>query len=124
MLYGFQGKNETRVISVSTTKSSLNAAILPMSWSAITPANPMPSGGVMPIGLALSGKIGAERRCSRPSIGKTKYPSQHRQDERYRRSLALIRNALSAQVDQNAIVVPAVPPPTWPPFWRSPATRR
>ena len=27
MLYGFQGKNEARVLSVSTTKSSLNAAI-------------------------------------------------------------------------------------------------
>ena len=30
-LYGFQGKSESRVIAVSTTKSSLNAAIFASS---------------------------------------------------------------------------------------------
>ena len=94
-----QGKNEARVLSVSTTKSSLNAAIFADVLVRFYTGEPSPFFGVTPIGLCLSGKIaGAETmpRCRR--VGNTKASPQHREDERYRRSLALIRNALSAQV--------------------------
>src|ERR1035437_6072354 len=59
MLYGFQGKNESRVLSVSTTKSSLAAAIFADVLVRFYTADPV----------------------------------------------ALLRNALSAQFDRNAIVL-------------------
>jgi len=59
MLFGFQGKNESRVLSVSTTKSSLEAAVFADVLVRFYTGEPGPFAGAMPIGLALSGKMAA-----------------------------------------------------------------
>ena len=123
MLYGFQGKNEARVLSVSTTKSSLNAAIFADVLVRFYTGEPNPFFGVTPIGLCLSGKMAAPNPMLDAVVGKNKVSPQHRQDERYRRSPGAIRNALSAQVDQNAIVVLSGPATNLAAFWPPPATQ-
>src|SRR5258707_12680994 len=53
-LYGFQGKGESRVIAVSTTKTSLNAAIFADVLVRVYTGDPGPfGGGRTPIGLTL-----------------------------------------------------------------------
>src|SRR6266550_7020638 len=53
-LYGFQGKGEARVIGVSTTKTSLNAAIFADILVRFYTGDPGPfGGGPTPIGLTL-----------------------------------------------------------------------
>src|SRR6266481_5159462 len=52
-LYGFQGKGEARVIAVSTTKPSLNAAIFADILVRFYTGDPGPFGGPTPIGLTL-----------------------------------------------------------------------
>src|ERR1035441_3587433 len=59
MLFGFQGKNESRVLSVSTTKSSLPAAIFADGLVRFSPGEPGPFAPAIPIGLSLSGQMPA-----------------------------------------------------------------
>jgi hypothetical protein len=105
MLYGFQGKNEARVLSVSTTKSSLNAAVFADVLVRFYTGEPSPFFGVVPIGLCLSGKMPAPNPMLDAVVGNPKYPRNIVKMNDTADPLALIRNALSAQVDQNAIVV-------------------
>jgi hypothetical protein len=105
MLYGFQGKNEARVLSVSTTKSSLNAAVFADVLVRFYTGEPNPFFGVTPIGLCLSGKMAAPNAMLDAVVANTKYPRNIVKMNDTADPLALIRNALSAQVDQNAIVV-------------------
>ena len=105
MLYGFQGKNEARVLSVSTTKNSLNAAIFADMLVRFYTGEPGPFAGVMPIGLCLTGKMAAPNPMLDAVVADTKYPRNIVKMNDTADPLAVIRNALSAQVDQNAIVV-------------------
>jgi hypothetical protein len=105
MLFGFQGKNEARVLSVSTTKSSLNAAIFADVLVRFYTGEPGPFFPPMPIGLSLSGKLAAPNAMLDAVVGNTKYPRTIVKMNDTADPLALIRNALSAQFDQNAIVV-------------------
>jgi len=73
MLFGFQGKNESRVLSVSTTKSSLNAAIFADVLVRFYTGEPGPFGGAMPIGLCLSGKMAAPNPMLDAVAGNAKY---------------------------------------------------
>lgn len=109
MLYGLQGKNEARVISVSTTKSSLNAAIFADILVRFYTGDPGPFAGVTPIGLCLSGKMAAANPMLDAVVGEAKYPRSIVKMNDTADPLAVIRNALSAQVDQNAVVVLAGP---------------
>ncbi len=105
MLFGFQGKNESRVLSVSTTKSSLEAAVFADVLVRFYTGEPGPFAGAMPIGLALSGKMAAPNAMLEAVTGNAKYPRNIVKMNDTADPLALIRNALSAQFDQNAIVV-------------------
>src|SRR6266700_734096 len=58
MLYGLQGKNETRVLSVSVTKPNLKAAAFCDAVGRFYLGPPGPfGGGDPPTGLTLSGKL-------------------------------------------------------------------
>lgn len=105
LLYGFQGKNESRVISVSTTKSSLKAAIFADILVRFYTGEPNAFAGVIPVGLSLSGGMAADTPMLDAVTGKTQYPRSIVKMNDTADPLALIRNALSAQFDLNAIVV-------------------
>jgi hypothetical protein len=109
LLYGFQGKNEERVISVSTTKSSLKAAIFADILVRFYTGEPNPFAGVIPIGLSLSGAMAADTPLLDGVVAKSQFPRAIVRMNDTADPLALIRNALSAQFDQNAIVVLAGP---------------
>ena len=105
MLFGFQGKNEARVISVSTTKSSLEAAIFADVLVRFYTGEPGPFAPAMPIGLSLAGNMAATTPILDAVVGNAKYPRSIVKLNDTADPVALIRNALSAQFDQNAIVV-------------------
>jgi hypothetical protein len=105
MLYGFQGKNESRVLSISTTKSSLAAAIFADVLVRFYTGEPGPFAGVIPIGLSLSGKMSEPNAMLDAVTGNAKYARSIVKMNDTADPLALTRNALSAQFDQNAIVV-------------------
>jgi hypothetical protein len=105
MLFGFQGKNESRVLSVSTTKSSLQAAVFADVLVRFYTGEPGPFAGAMPIGLALSGKMAAPNAMLEAVTGNAKYARNIVKMNDTADPLAVIRNAFSAQFDQNAIVV-------------------
>ena len=105
MLFGFQGKNESRVISVSTTKSSLDAAIFADVLVRFYTGEPGPFAPAIPIGLSLSGKMTEPNAMLTAVIGNPKYARTIVKMNDTADPLALIRNALSAQFDQNAVVV-------------------
>jgi hypothetical protein len=105
MLYGFQGKNESRVLSVSTTKSSVTAAVFADVLVRFYTGEPGPFAGVIPIGLSLSGKMAAPNPMLDAVTGNPKYARSIVKMNDTADPLALIRSALSAQFDQNAVVV-------------------
>ncbi len=105
MLFGFQGKNESRVISVSTTKSSLNSAIFADILVRFYTGEPGPFALPTPIGLSLSGRMPEATPMLDAVAGNSKYPRTIVKMSDTADPLALIRNALSAQFDRNAIVV-------------------
>jgi hypothetical protein len=108
-LYGFQGKGESRVISVSTTKPSLNSAIFGDVLVRFYTGEPGPFAGPAPIGLAMgkassdtplmSAVLGKMTPEGKPAFGRAIQQMNDTADPQ-----ALIRNALSAQFDGNAIV--------------------
>ena len=109
LLYGLQGKNESRVISVSVSKSCLNAAIFADVLVRFYTGEPNPFAGVTPIGLTLSGKTAEDTPMIAAVVGKPDYPRDIAKMNDTADPVATIRNALTAQYDQNAIVVLAGP---------------
>jgi inosine-uridine nucleoside N-ribohydrolase len=105
MLFGFQGKNESRVISVSTTKSSLDAAIFADVLVRFYTGEPGAFAPAIPIGLSLSGKMSEANPMLAAVTGNAKYARTIAKMNDTADPLALIRNALSAQFDQNAVVL-------------------
>src|ERR1017187_2936089 len=105
LLYGLQGKNEARVISVSTTVSSLKAAIFTDILVRYYTGEPGPFAAPVPIGLTLAGKMAADTPMIAALVGDARFPRTIAQMNDTADPLALIRNALSAQMDQNAVVV-------------------
>lgn len=115
VLYGLQNKGESRVISVSVTKPSLRAAEFAEALVRFYTGEPGPFGGAMSIGLATSGKNGQDTPLMTAVLdrknaeGKPQYGRSIEKMNDTADPIAVIRNALSAQVDQNAIVVMAGP---------------
>jgi hypothetical protein len=109
LLYGLQGKNESRVVSVTVSKSSLNAAIFADILVRFYTGEPNPFTGVTPIGLNLSGKMPQDTPMITTVIGKPDYPRDITKMNDTADPVATIRNALSAHHDQNALVVLAGP---------------
>src|ERR1017187_6575130 len=105
MLYGFQGKNESRVLSVSTTKSSLAAAIFADVLVRFYTGEPGPFAPAIPIGLSLSGNMSAPNPMLDAVAGNPKFARNIVKMNDTADPVALIRNALSAQFDRNAIVL-------------------
>ena len=121
MLFGFEGKNEARVISISINRSNLQTAAF---CDAVARFYADPAGGegsspfarpAMPIGMALNvapspdAPMLAAALAKRTAEGKPLYRHAIEKLNDTADVSALIRNALSAQFDQNAVVVATGP---------------
>jgi len=109
LLYGLQGKNESRIVSVTVSKSCLNAAIFANILVRFYTGEPNPFTGLTPIGLSLSGKMPEDTPIIASVVGKSDYPRDIAKMNDTADPVATIRNALTAQHDQNALVVLAGP---------------
>jgi hypothetical protein len=107
-LYGFQGKGESRVIAVSTSRPSLNSAIFADILVRFYTGEPNAFAGVQPIGLTI-GKAQPDTPAMAAVLGKAEYPRNIKQMNETADPLAVFRHALSAQFDDNAIVFLAGP---------------
>jgi hypothetical protein len=119
LLYGFDGKNEARVVSVSVSKSNLRAAafceVVGRFYSGAVSGAFGGFARTLPVGLSTDGKIPEDTPmltvplAKRNADGTPVYDSGiHKLNDTAEVS-ALIRNALTAQHDQNSIVVLAGP---------------
>jgi hypothetical protein len=109
LLYGLQGKNESRVVSVTVSKSCLNAAIFANILVRFYTGEPNPFTGLTPIGRSLSGKMPNDTPMITTVVGKPDYARDISKMNDTADPVATIRNGLSAQHDQNALVVLAGP---------------
>jgi hypothetical protein len=116
LLYGLQGKNESRVIGISTTKPNLKSANLCDLIMRFYMGVPEISGFSPPqnVGLALKGVRPEDTPMfavfdKQSPEGKPLYSKAMHQMNDSADPLAVIRNALSGQYEQNAIVVLAGP---------------
>ena len=112
MLYGLQGKNETRVVSVSVTKPNLKSAIFCSVVERFYLGEPGPFGFAgLPIGMSEKGKMPEDTPMLTAPLtrttpeGKPVYNRSIAKLNDTAEPIALIRNALSSQYDQNALVV-------------------
>jgi hypothetical protein len=107
MLFGFQGKNEARVLSISISKPSLKTAGFCDAIARFYNGEPGPFLPPLAIGMAEGGPAGGETPMV--TAAAARFPGKIARLNETADPLALIRNALSAQVDQNAAVVLAGP---------------
>lgn len=111
LLYGFDGKNEARVVSLSVSTSSLTAAQFCDAIGHFY-AGPVNAGfgfaaRTLPVGLNTNGRPSPDTPLM--SVPLAKSPSSVVQVKDTADPVAVIRNALTAQHDQNAITVLAGP---------------
>src|SRR5689334_12415266 len=71
-LYGFQGKSESRVVSVSTSRPGLNSAIFADILVRFYTGEPGPFFGVIPIGLA-AGKAAPDTAMISAVLGRSEF---------------------------------------------------
>jgi hypothetical protein len=107
MLYGFQGKNEARVISISTSKPNLKAAAFCDTVARFYSGEPGPFTPPLSIGMADSGPAPGDTPMLLAMAAK--FPARIQKPNETADPVTLIRNALTAQYDQNASVVLAGP---------------
>lgn len=111
LLFGLQGKNECRVISVSVTKSNLKSAAFSDVLVRFYTGPPGPFAPPFPIGMAITGKMAEETPMLTAPLsrqdaeGKPQYVRGIARLNDTADTSALIRNAFTAQFDQNCIVV-------------------
>jgi hypothetical protein len=120
VLYGLDGKNECRVVSLSSTRTSiLSAAYCDVVGRFYAGAASGAFGSfsrALPVGLAADGKIPGETSLLTGPLtrknpdGSTTYPHNIESVIDTADAHGLIRNALTAQYAQNAAVVLAGPP--------------
>jgi hypothetical protein len=122
MLYGFEGKNEARLISTSTTKSCLRAAAFCDALAKFYTPQATVSGPFAafqrpapPIGMADNGRMPEDTPVLKAVLGKKTpdgkpvYPYSIQKMNDTADPTALIRNAFTAQNDENCLVVLAGP---------------
>lgn len=119
LLYGLDGKNELRVVSVSVSKPNLKAAAycdaVGRFYAGAVSAAFGAFGRTLPVGLATSGKLPedtpmlVEPLSKRNPDGTPTYSHGIEKLTDTADPAALIRNALTAQHDQNCIAVLAGP---------------
>jgi inosine-uridine nucleoside N-ribohydrolase len=111
MLYGLQGKGEDRVVGVSVSRPSLKSAEFADVLVRFYTGEPGPFSVTQPIGLALASKTAPDTPLLTAPLarltpeGKPQYPRSIEKLDDTADPVALIRNNLSAQFDDNAIVV-------------------
>src|SRR5205085_1520054 len=112
LLYGLDGKNEARVAAIAVSKPNLNAAAL---CDVIRQFYSSPGTGPfagffrgLPIGLADSGKLKDDTPMLTGTLARHPSPNIHRLNDTAEVA-AVMRNALTAQYDQNALVVATGP---------------
>ncbi len=119
LLYGFDGKREVRVVSVSVSKSNLKAAAfceaIGRFYAGTVSGAFSAFGRTLPVGLSTAGKLQedtpmlVEPLSTKNADGTPVYDHGIRDLKDTAEPAALIRNAFTAQHDQNAIVVLAGP---------------
>lgn len=119
LLYGLDGKNEARVVSVSVSKSNLNAAALCDAIGRFY-AGPVSGafggfGRTLPIGMSVNGKMSEDTPMLTQVLAKQNPEGEllyahniHKLNDTADPA-PLIRNALTAQHDENALMVIAGP---------------
>jgi inosine-uridine nucleoside N-ribohydrolase len=115
LLYGLQGKDEARVVSLSVSRSDLKAAAfcdaIARFYSGAVNASFASLGRTLPVGLSDDGRKGDETPMMEGVLGKKNASGEpaYAQGIESRNDTsevsALIRNALTSQYDQNAIVL-------------------
>lgn len=119
LLYGFDGKNEARVVALSVTRSNLSAAAFCDSigrfYAGAVNAGFGFAARTLPVGLATDRKIQDETPMVAKTLAMVKpdgtplHPHGVQQFNDTADPAAVIRNALTGQYDQNAMVVLAGP---------------
>jgi hypothetical protein len=107
LLYGLQGKNEARLISISVNRPSLQAAAFCDAVARFYAGEPSPFSPPISIGMTMG------QPSSDPPMLTTiaaKYPNQVHKLNDTADPVALLRNGLTAQNDQNAAIVLDGPP--------------
>lgn len=122
VLYGLEGKGEARLISNSTTISNLESAAFADALARFY-AGPPPAAGAFggfertqpPIGMAGGGALAGDTAVMKAVLEKTTaegmpaYPHGIKRLNDTADPVALIRNAMTAQYDENCLVVLAGP---------------
>ncbi len=110
VLYGLDGKNECRVVSVSVTKPSLKAAalaeVIGRFYAGAVSAEFAAVGRQLPVGMATSGKLDADSPLYK--ITESHPHGIHKLNDTAD-PMAVIRNALTSQYDAGCAVVVAGP---------------
>lgn len=119
VLYGLDGKNECRVVSVSTSKSNLKSAalseVIGRFYAGAVSGAFGAVGRTLPVGLSTEGKLAADTPIIQTVLerknadGKPVYNHGIHHLNDTAEVPALIRNAFTSQYDQNAVVVLAGP---------------
>lgn len=107
LLYGFAGKGECRVVALSVSKPNLKAAAFCAAISRFYMGPGLDRS--LPVGLSDSGASPEDTPMLTAVLSKPVYPHGIAKLTDTAEVTALIRNALTAQQDQNAIVVLAGP---------------
>ena len=120
MLFGFEGRRQIRVPSISTSRFNLQAArfldLVARFYGGEQAGDFVVNRLPLPIGMTTAGKQTDRSPMLDAALlktaadGKPVYPRTLPALNDTAEPVALIRNALSAQVDQNAVVVLAGPP--------------
>jgi hypothetical protein len=105
LLYGLMAKGECRVAAVATSKPCLSSAAFCDLLVRFYTGDPGPFGVPAAIGMATSGNDTKETPLLTAPLAKPAYARGVRKLNDTADPLAVIRNALTAQFDQNAIVV-------------------
>jgi len=107
LLYGFDGKNEIRMVSVSTSKDNLSSAAFGEIISHFYTGS-SPFLRTLPVGMSADGKFKEDTPMLEAVLSRQYAISIHKLNDTAEVA-PLIRNAFTAQHDQNAIVVLAGP---------------
>src|SRR5687767_1322242 len=115
LLYGFDGKNEARVVAVSVSKSNLNAAafceVMGRFYAGAVDGGFASMRRSLPVGLASEGGMPEDTPMLSAVLnrkngeGAPMYPHGVRHVNDTAEPVALIRNAFTAQHDQNCIMI-------------------
>ncbi|HEY3838410.1 MAG TPA: hypothetical protein VGL72_17645 [Bryobacteraceae bacterium] len=111
MLYGFEGKRESRVSALALTHASLGAAkfcdIVNRFYNGTSPF--INSNRVLPVGLDTGAMAASDPPMVKTALARTEYSCSVAKISDTSEVRALIRNSLTAQNDGNAVIVLSAP---------------